>query len=77
MFEGEALGLRAMYDTKSIRVPLPFKVEGFVSLYLDQNAANPLTNITIISSQKKQKKKKQSPYCLHESLKLKFCLIVL
>ncbi|OAY72801.1 Protein-ribulosamine 3-kinase, chloroplastic [Ananas comosus] len=26
MFEGEALGLRAMYDTKSIRVPLPFKV---------------------------------------------------
>ncbi|KAJ1693428.1 hypothetical protein LUZ63_010126 [Rhynchospora breviuscula] len=26
MFEGEALGLSAMYDTKSIRVPLPFKV---------------------------------------------------
>ncbi|KAJ3690369.1 hypothetical protein LUZ61_019533 [Rhynchospora tenuis] len=26
MFEGEALGLRAMYDTKSIRVPLPYKV---------------------------------------------------
>ncbi|XP_078154380.1 protein kinase superfamily protein isoform X1 [Carex rostrata] len=25
MFEGEALGLRAMYDTKSIRVPLPYK----------------------------------------------------
>lgn len=60
MFEGEALGLRAMYDTKSIRVPLPFKVEEFVSLYLDQNAANPLINITIISSQKKQKKKKKT-----------------
>lgn len=26
MFEGEALGLKAMYDTKSIRVPLPYKV---------------------------------------------------
>ncbi|KVH89136.1 Fructosamine/Ketosamine-3-kinase [Cynara cardunculus var. scolymus] len=26
MFEGEALGLRAMYETKSIRVPQPFKV---------------------------------------------------
>ncbi|OVA19802.1 Fructosamine/Ketosamine-3-kinase [Macleaya cordata] len=26
MFEGEALGLSAMYDTKSIRVPRPFKV---------------------------------------------------
>ncbi|XP_072956058.1 protein-ribulosamine 3-kinase, chloroplastic [Typha angustifolia] len=26
MFEGEALGLRAMYDTKSIRVPMPYKV---------------------------------------------------
>ncbi|CAL4912228.1 unnamed protein product [Urochloa decumbens] len=25
MFEGEALGLKAMYDTKSIRVPLPYK----------------------------------------------------
>lgn len=27
MFEGEALGLRAMYDTRSIRVPLPYKVK--------------------------------------------------
>ncbi|XP_065864744.1 protein-ribulosamine 3-kinase, chloroplastic isoform X4 [Euphorbia lathyris] len=26
MFEGEALGLGAMYDTKTIRVPRPFKV---------------------------------------------------
>lgn len=26
MFEGEALGLGAMYETKSIRVPRPFKV---------------------------------------------------
>ncbi|XP_058104763.1 protein-ribulosamine 3-kinase, chloroplastic isoform X1 [Magnolia sinica] len=26
MFEGEALGLSAMFDTKSIRVPKPFKV---------------------------------------------------
>lgn len=26
MFEGEALGLNAMYETKSIRVPKPFKV---------------------------------------------------
>ena len=26
MFEGEALGLKAMYDTKSIRVPLPYNV---------------------------------------------------
>uniref|UniRef100_A0ACD5VXI0 Uncharacterized protein n=1 Tax=Avena sativa TaxID=4498 RepID=A0ACD5VXI0_AVESA len=26
MFEGEALGLKAMYDTKSIRVPSPYKV---------------------------------------------------
>ncbi|KAL6649088.1 hypothetical protein ACP70R_013312 [Stipagrostis hirtigluma subsp. patula] len=26
MFEGEALGLKAMYDTKTIRVPLPYKV---------------------------------------------------
>jgi hypothetical protein len=26
MFEGEALGLQAMYNTKSIRVPLPYKV---------------------------------------------------
>uniref|UniRef100_A0A0D9VNQ3 Protein-ribulosamine 3-kinase, chloroplastic n=1 Tax=Leersia perrieri TaxID=77586 RepID=A0A0D9VNQ3_9ORYZ len=26
MFEGEALGLKAMYDTNSIRVPLPYKV---------------------------------------------------
>ena len=26
MFEGEALGLNAMYETKSIRVPRPFKV---------------------------------------------------
>ncbi|KAM7512032.1 hypothetical protein LguiB_010907 [Lonicera macranthoides] len=26
MFEGEALGLSAMYDTQSIRVPRPFKV---------------------------------------------------
>ncbi|XP_042480470.1 protein-ribulosamine 3-kinase, chloroplastic [Macadamia integrifolia] len=26
MFEGEALGLRAMYETKTIRVPQPFKV---------------------------------------------------
>lgn len=26
MFEGEALGLKAMYDTKSICVPLPYKV---------------------------------------------------
>lgn len=26
MFEGEALGLGAMYETKSIRVPKPFKV---------------------------------------------------
>ena len=26
MFEGEALSLKAMYDTKSIRVPLPYKV---------------------------------------------------
>uniref|UniRef100_A0ACD5WRH7 Uncharacterized protein n=1 Tax=Avena sativa TaxID=4498 RepID=A0ACD5WRH7_AVESA len=26
MFEGEALGLKAMYGTKSIRVPLPYKV---------------------------------------------------
>lgn len=27
MFEGEALGLSAMYETNSIRVPKPFKVE--------------------------------------------------
>nr|CAB3502222.1 unnamed protein product [Digitaria exilis] len=26
MFEGEALGLKAMYETNSIRVPLPYKV---------------------------------------------------
>ncbi|KAF7062093.1 hypothetical protein CFC21_068731 [Triticum aestivum] len=26
MFKGEALGLKAMYDTKSIHVPLPYKV---------------------------------------------------
>lgn len=26
MFEGEALGLSAMYETKSIRVPQPYKV---------------------------------------------------
>lgn len=26
MFEGEALGLNAMYATKSIRVPKPYKV---------------------------------------------------
>lgn len=26
MFEGEALGLSAMYETRSIRVPRPFKV---------------------------------------------------
>jgi hypothetical protein len=26
MFEAEALGLRAMYETRSIRVPKPFKV---------------------------------------------------
>lgn len=26
MFEGEAIGLSAMYATKSIRVPKPFKV---------------------------------------------------
>ena len=26
MFEGEALGLKAMYDTKSIRVPWLYKV---------------------------------------------------
>lgn len=32
MFEGEALGLKAMYDTNSIRVPLPYKVsKGFSS----------------------------------------------
>lgn len=30
MFEGEALGLSAMYETKSIRVPQPFKVR-FIS----------------------------------------------
>ncbi|KAJ0572466.1 putative protein-ribulosamine 3-kinase [Helianthus annuus] len=29
MFEGEALGLSAMYETKSIRVPKPFKVGAF------------------------------------------------
>jgi fructosamine-3-kinase len=26
MFEGEALGLGAMYETRTIRVPRPFKV---------------------------------------------------
>lgn len=26
MFEGEALGLGAMYDTRTIRVPRPYKV---------------------------------------------------
>ncbi|KAJ3682099.1 hypothetical protein LUZ60_014672 [Juncus effusus] len=29
MFEGEALGLRAMFETKTIRVPLPYKVGSF------------------------------------------------
>lgn len=29
MFEGEALGLGAMYETGSIRVPKPFKVRKF------------------------------------------------
>ena len=29
MFEGEALGLGAMYETGSIRVPKPFKVQKF------------------------------------------------
>ncbi|KAI3693895.1 hypothetical protein L1987_76850 [Smallanthus sonchifolius] len=29
MFEGEALGLNEMYETKSIRVPKPFKVGAF------------------------------------------------
>lgn len=27
MFEGEALGLSTMYETQSIRVPKPFKVQ--------------------------------------------------
>jgi fructosamine-3-kinase len=31
MFEGEALGLKAMYETKSIRVPLPYKVREVAS----------------------------------------------
>lgn len=26
MFEGEALGLNAMYETQTIRVPKPYKV---------------------------------------------------
>lgn len=30
MFEGEALGLGAMYETGTIRVPKPFKVMHFV-----------------------------------------------
>lgn len=32
MFEGEALGLKAMYETKSIRVPLPYKVREVAGL---------------------------------------------
>ena len=34
MFEGEALGLSAMYETNSIRVPKPFKVEIHLLFFL-------------------------------------------
>lgn len=37
MFEGEAIGLNAMYNTKSVRVPQPFKVESSPSKYLFGN----------------------------------------
>lgn len=33
MFEGEALGLGAMYETRSIRVPKPFKVRNINFVY--------------------------------------------
>lgn len=36
MFEGEALGLGAMYETGSIRVPKPFKVCNVNFLYIYQ-----------------------------------------
>ena len=38
MFEGEALGLNAMYETKSIRVPKPFKVWNFKAIYVETNS---------------------------------------
>ena len=34
MFEGEALGLGAMYETRSIRVPKPFKVHNINFVYI-------------------------------------------
>ena len=34
MFEAEALGLRAMYETRSIRVPKPFKVWAINFVYI-------------------------------------------
>lgn len=34
MFEGEALGLNAMYETGSIRVPKPYKVRMSVVSHL-------------------------------------------
>lgn len=41
MFEGEALGLGAMYETRTIRVPRPFKVGRlyyfFIVPFIDYN----------------------------------------
>lgn len=34
MFEAEALGLSAMYETQTIRVPKPFKVIDVATFYL-------------------------------------------
>lgn len=52
MFEAEALGLGAMYETGTIRVPKPYKVRRFYSLwstYTDTEAGHDTNTLIIIS----------------------------